>query len=142
MQEFCDPLAYISRIRSAAEPYGIAKVVPPAGAAGGALTALARASWLTSNGCTGWHQAFADPLASCAEDFETKQQRINHLQEGQPFGEVRTLSRACARLDPKAAARRAHATRCLRIERWRRRSKRRHAQPRARVRATPAEAAD
>lgn len=55
--------------------------------------------------CAGWHNAFADPLASCAEDFETKRQRINRLQEGQPFGEVRASRVHAARLGPKANAR-------------------------------------
>ena len=55
--------------------------------------------------CAGWHHAFADPLASCTEDFETKRQLINRLQEGQPFGEVRAARALRASLGPKAESR-------------------------------------
>lgn len=63
-----------------------------------------RAARLTRCCCSGWHHAFANPLASSAEDFETKRQRINRLQEGQPFGEVRAPRARRVQLGPNADA--------------------------------------
>ncbi|KAF1329798.1 Histone demethylase, partial [Globisporangium splendens] len=67
LDEFADPIQYITRIQREAETTGICKIVPPAG----------------------WNPPFAIDLDDESNTFETRLQRIHQLQQGLAYGDGR-----------------------------------------------------
>lgn len=113
------PFAYIASIRAQAEPFGMARIIPPESArVGRALASTALSAFSFAD----WRQVpFRNPLEGSSLQFETKRQELQRLQEGRPFGDVsgRCCRNAQARsraADLSRARHREATTRLLRIE--------------------------